>query len=110
MNSKYKTFDQEVMMSVQQMTMNNGRVREPGVLAATSLKFNLEEEIRQLQAEPRWQAGHTGKDDCKICGLPRCAGGDEGRRAAGAASHRGAHFDSGVPREHPSPFQRQLRK
>ncbi|MGZ4888628.1 MAG: hypothetical protein ACXWBH_05565, partial [Candidatus Angelobacter sp.] len=52
-------------MSVQQIKMNNGRVREPGVLAATSLKFNLEEEIRQLQAEPRWQAGHTAKTIAK---------------------------------------------
>jgi quercetin dioxygenase-like cupin family protein len=52
-------------MSVQQMKKNNGRVREPGILAATSLKFNLEEEIRQLQAEPRWQAGHTAKTIAK---------------------------------------------
>lgn len=52
-------------MSVQQMKISNGRVREPGVLAATSLKFNLEEEIRQLQAEPRWQAGHTAKTIAK---------------------------------------------
>lgn len=52
-------------MAIQHMTVNNGRVREPGVLAATSLKFNLEEEIRQLQAEPRWQAGHTAKTIAK---------------------------------------------
>lgn len=52
-------------MEVQEMTINNGRVREPGVLAAASLKFNLEEEIRQLQTEPRWQAGHTAKTIAK---------------------------------------------
>lgn len=52
-------------MTSPQITVHNGRVREPGVLAATSLKFNLEEEIRQLQAEPRWQAGHTAKTIAK---------------------------------------------
>lgn len=52
-------------MTIPQITVRNGRVREPGVLAATSLKFNLEEEIRQLQAEPRWQAGHTAKTIAK---------------------------------------------
>lgn len=52
-------------MTVPQITVHNGRVREPGVLAATSLKFNLEEEIRRLQAEPRWQAGHTAKTIAK---------------------------------------------
>jgi len=35
-------------MTSPQITVHNGRVREPGVLAATSLKFNLDEEIRQL--------------------------------------------------------------
>ncbi len=48
-----------------EITVQDGRVREPGVLAATSLKFNLDEEIRQLQAEPRWQAGHTAKTVAK---------------------------------------------
>lgn len=52
-------------MIIPPMTVHNGRVREPGVLAATSLKFNLDEEIRQLQAEPRWQAGHTAKTIAK---------------------------------------------
>lgn len=52
-------------MTIPQITVDNGRVREPGVLAATSLKFNLDEEIRQLQAEPRWQAGHTAKTIAK---------------------------------------------
>ncbi len=52
-------------MTIPQMTVHNGRVREPGVLAATSLKFNLEEEIRRLRAEPRWQAGHTAKTIAK---------------------------------------------
>lgn len=52
-------------MTIPQMTFHDGRVREPGVLAATSLKFDLEEEIRQLQAEPRWQAGHTAKTIAK---------------------------------------------
>lgn len=52
-------------MTIPQMTVHNSRVREPGVLAATSLKFNLEEEIRQLRAEPRWQAGHTAKTIAK---------------------------------------------
>lgn len=52
-------------MAIREMTVHNGRVREPGVLAATSLKFNVEEEIRQLQAEPRWQAGHTAKTIAK---------------------------------------------
>ena len=48
-----------------EMTVQDGRVREPGVRAATSLKFNLDEEIRQLQAEPRWQAGHTARTIAK---------------------------------------------
>lgn len=52
-------------MMIPQMTVRNGRVREPGILDATSLKFNLDEEIRQLQAEPRWQAGHTAKTIAK---------------------------------------------
>jgi len=52
-------------MTMPQITVHNGRVREPGVLAATSLKFNLEEEIRRLRAEPRWQAGHTAKTIAK---------------------------------------------
>lgn len=52
-------------MTIPQMTACDGRVREPGVLAATSLKFNLDEEIRQLRAEPRWQAGHTAKTIAK---------------------------------------------
>lgn len=52
-------------MIIPQITVRNGRVREPGVLAATSLKFNLEEEIRRLRAEPRWQAGHTAKTIAK---------------------------------------------
>jgi quercetin dioxygenase-like cupin family protein len=56
---------QEEAMTIPQITVHNGRVREPGVLAATSLKFNLDEEIRQLQAEPRWQAGHTAKTIAK---------------------------------------------
>ena len=52
-------------MATPQITVHSGRVREPGVLAATSLKFNLDEEIRQLKAEPRWQAGHTAKTIAK---------------------------------------------
>ena len=52
-------------MTSPQITVHNGRVREPGVLAATSLKFDLDEEIRPLQAEPRWQAGHTAKTIAK---------------------------------------------
>ncbi len=48
-----------------EITVQDGRVREPGVLAANSLKFNLDEEIRQLQAEPRWQARHTAKTIAK---------------------------------------------
>ncbi len=39
-------------MTIPQITVHNGRVREPGVLAATSLKFNLDEEIRQLKQSP----------------------------------------------------------
>jgi quercetin dioxygenase-like cupin family protein len=63
--SEVQILDQEEAMTTPQMTIHNGRVREPGVLAATSLKFNLEEEIRQLRAEPRWQAGHTAKTIAK---------------------------------------------
>jgi quercetin dioxygenase-like cupin family protein len=63
--NRTKIFDQEEAMTIPQVTFQNGRVREPGVLAATSLKFNLEEEIRQLQTEPRWQAGHTAKTIAK---------------------------------------------
>ncbi len=52
-------------MATQEMTIHSGRVREPGVLAAASLKFNLDEEIRQLETEPGWQAGHTAKTIAK---------------------------------------------
>jgi quercetin dioxygenase-like cupin family protein len=38
-----------------------GREHEVGVLAAPLLKFNLDQEIRQLRAEGRWQSGHTAK-------------------------------------------------
>ena len=62
---RYKMLSQEEAMTSPQITVYSGRVREPGVLAATSLKFNLEEEIRRLRAEPRWQAGHTAKTIAK---------------------------------------------
>lgn len=38
-----------------------GPEHEVGVLAAPLLKFNLDQEVRQLRAEGRWQSGHTAK-------------------------------------------------
>jgi quercetin dioxygenase-like cupin family protein len=64
-STNFIDIDEEEAMATQEMTIHSGRVREPGVLAATSLKFNLEEEIRQLEAEPGWQAGHTAKTIAK---------------------------------------------
>lgn len=40
---------------------NTGRIREPNVYAAPSLAFDLAGEIRLLQSEQPWQAGHTAK-------------------------------------------------
>ncbi len=47
-------------MSTQPLA-STGRIREPGVYAAPSLTFDLDDEIRLLQAEQPWQAGHTAK-------------------------------------------------
>ncbi|HKW75529.1 MAG TPA: hypothetical protein VJN64_08390 [Terriglobales bacterium] len=44
-----------------QAKAQSGREHEVGVLAAPLLKFNLEQEIRQLKLEGRWQSGHTAK-------------------------------------------------
>lgn len=44
-----------------QAKAQTGREHEVGVLAAPLLKFNLNEEIRQLKSEGRWQSGHTAK-------------------------------------------------
>lgn len=38
-----------------------GREHEVGVLAASLLKFDLNQEIQQLRSEGRWQSGHTAK-------------------------------------------------
>lgn len=40
---------------------NTGRIREPNVYAAPSLSFDLGREVRLLQSEQPWQAGHTAK-------------------------------------------------
>lgn len=58
---------------------NDGRVREPGVLAAPSLRFDLNDEIRRLESEPRWQAGHTARtivkyDDFRVVLITISAG------------------------------------
>ena len=41
------------------------RVREVGMLSGPCLQFDLNEEIQKLQAEPRWQAGHTARTVAK---------------------------------------------
>ncbi len=38
-----------------------GREHEVGDLSGLLLKFDLENEIRQLRSEGRWQSGHTAK-------------------------------------------------
>lgn len=58
---------------------NDGRVREPGVLDARLLKFDLNDEIRRLECEPRWQAGHTARtivkyDDFRVVLITISAG------------------------------------
>lgn len=40
---------------------NTGRIREPNLYAAASLTFDLADEVRLLQSEQPWQAGHTAK-------------------------------------------------
>ena len=42
-----------------------GREHQVGTLAAPLLKFDLEQEIRQLRSEGRWQSGHTAKNLAK---------------------------------------------
>ncbi len=47
-------------MSSQPM-LNKGRIRQPGVYAAPTMLLNLDAELRSLNAEQPWQAGHTAK-------------------------------------------------
>ena len=44
-----------------QAKAQTGREHEVGVLAGPLLKFNLDQEVRQLKSEGRWQSGHTAK-------------------------------------------------
>lgn len=44
-----------------QPSANQGRIRQPGTYAAPALAFDLNAELRSLQAEKPWQAAHSAK-------------------------------------------------
>jgi quercetin dioxygenase-like cupin family protein len=49
------------MKTEQEEKPQTGREHEVGDLSGKMLNFDLNQEIQQLQAEGRWQSGHTAK-------------------------------------------------